>query len=109
LCRISRHNTKIWAYDTATGGFTTIMKFDPSKFGDLFDQTYTPPVAPFVDDKETSGVIEVTDLFADASWFGAGSKALLVDVQAHFTYDANDKIGAELVQGSQLLLLVKAP
>jgi hypothetical protein len=30
-------------------------------------------------------------------------------VQAHFTYDANDKIGAELVQGSQLLLLVKAP
>jgi hypothetical protein len=105
----SRHNAKIWAYDTATGAFTTIMKFDPSKFGDLVDQTYTPPVAPFVDDKETSGVIEVTDLFADASWFRAGSKALLVDVQAHFTYDANDKIGAELVEGGQLLLLVKAP
>ena len=85
------------------------MKFDPSKFGDLVDQTYTPPVAPFVDDKETSGVIEVTDLFADASWFRAGSKALLGDVQAHFTYDANDKIGAELVEGGQLLLLVKAP
>jgi hypothetical protein len=105
----SRHNAKIWAYDTATGAFTTIMKFDPSKFGDLVDQTYTPPVAPFVDDKETSGVIELTDLFSDASWFRAGSKALLVDVQAHFTYDANDKIGAELVQGGQLLLLVKAP
>ena len=85
----SRHNAKIWAYDTATGAFATIMKFDPSKFGDLVDKTYTPPVAPFVDDKETSGVIEVTDLFADASWFRAGSKALLVDVQAHFTYDAN--------------------
>jgi hypothetical protein len=26
-----------------------------------------------------------------------------------FAYDINDKIGAELVQGGQLLLLVKAP
>jgi hypothetical protein len=33
----------------------------------------------------------------------------LVDVEAHFAYDINDKIGAELVQGGQLLLLVKAP
>jgi hypothetical protein len=105
----SRHGAKIWTYDTMTGAFATIMKFDPSKFGDLVDNTYTPPIAPFVDDKETSGVIEVTDLFANSSWFRAGSKALLVDVQAHFTYDANHKVGAELVQGGQLLLLVKAP
>jgi hypothetical protein len=105
----SRHNAKIWTYDTATGAFAAVMKFDATKFGDVVDKTYTPPIAPFVDDKETSGVIEVTDLFADASWFRAGSKALLVDVQAHFTYDANHEIGAELVQGGQLLLLVKAP
>jgi hypothetical protein len=104
----SRHG-KIWTYDTATGAFAAIMKFDPTKFGDVVDKTYTPPIAPFVDNKETSGVIEVTDLFADASWFRAGSKVLLVDVQAHFTYDANHEIGAELVQGGQLLLLVKAP
>jgi hypothetical protein len=105
----SRHNAKIWAYDTATGAFATIMKFDPTKFGDVVDKVYTPPVAPFVDDKETSGIVDVTDLFADASWFRAGSKVLLVDVQAHFPYDAKDRIGAELVQGGQLLLLVKAP
>jgi hypothetical protein len=105
----TRRNGKIWSYDTATGTFTTIMKFDPMKFGDLVDKIYTPPVAPFIDDKETSGVIEVTDLFADASWFKAGSKALLVDAQAHFAYDVDHEIGAELVQGGQLLLLVKAP
>jgi hypothetical protein len=51
-------------------------------------------------------VIEVTDLFADASWSRAGSK---VDVQAHFPYDTNRDTGTELVQGDQLLLLVKAP
>jgi Bacterial protein of unknown function (DUF839) len=105
----TRRNAKIWTYDTATGAFAAIMKFDPAKFGDLVGTTSAPPVAPFVADKETSGVIDATDLFADASWFKAGSKALLVDVQAHFAYDANDKIGAELVQGGQLLLLVKGP
>ena len=105
----SHHNGKIWTYDTATGALATIMKFDPAKFGDVVDKTYTPPVAPFVDDKETSGVIDVTELFANASWFRAGSKALLVVVQAHFPYDANDKVGAELVEGGQLLLLVKVP
>ena len=41
-------------------------------------------------------MIDVTDLLADASWFKAGSKAVLVDVEAHFAYDINDKIGAEL-------------
>jgi hypothetical protein len=105
----SRRNARIWTYDTATGAFAAIMQFDPAKFGGLVGQTYTAPVAPFVDDKETSGVIDVTDLLADASWFKAGSKAVLVDVEAHFAYDINDKIGAELVQGGQLLLLVKAP
>jgi hypothetical protein len=104
----ARHNGKMWAYDTATGAFATIMKFDPAKFGDLVNKTYTPPTAPFTDDKETSGVIDVTDLFANAAWFRADSKALLVVVQAHFNYDANDRIGAEILQGGQLVLLVKA-
>ena len=89
--------------------FATIMKFDPAKFGDVVDKTYTAPTAPFVDDKETSGVIDATDLFADAAWFKAGSKALLAVAQAHFKYDGSDKVGAELVEGGQLLLLVKAP
>ena len=101
----SRHNGKIWTYDIATGAFAAILKFDPSKFGEGID----PPVAPFTDDKETSGIIDVTDLFADASWYQAGSRALLVVVQAAFAYDPHDPVGAELVQGGQLLLLLQAP
>jgi hypothetical protein len=105
----SRHNGKIWSYDTNTGAFTMITKFDPAKFGDLVDKKYTPPTAPFVDNKETSGIIDVTDLFADAAWYRAGSKALLAVAQAHFKYDSSNKIGDELVEGGQLMLLVKAP
>lgn len=104
----SRHNGKIWSYDTGTGAFTMITKFDPAKFGDVVDKKYTPPTAPFVDDKETSGIIDVTDLFADAAWYKAGAKVLLVVAQAHFKYDENDKIGGNLVEGGQLLLLTKA-
>ena len=104
----SRHNSKMWTYDTNTGAFATFMRFDPAKFGDIVDGKYTAPVAPYVDDKETSGVLDVTDLFSKASWFRPGSKALLTVVQAHFAYDASDAVGAELVEGGQLLLLVKA-
>jgi hypothetical protein len=104
----SRHNGKIWAYDTATGSFTVITKFDPAKFGDVVDKTYTAPVAPFVDDKETSGILDVTDLFTGAPWFRPNAKLLLVVVQAHFAYDTADPVGAGLAEGGQLLLLAKA-
>jgi hypothetical protein len=104
----SRHNGKVWAYDTASGTFSQIAKFDPVKFGDVADGVYTPPVVPFVDDKETSGVIDVTDLFADAGWARPGMRALLIVVQAHFNYDLAHEVGAGLVEGGQLLLLTKA-
>ncbi len=68
----SRHNGKIWAYDTRNGAFNTIMRFDPDKFGDVVNKTYKAPVAPFVDDKETSGIIDVTDLFTGARWYRRG-------------------------------------
>jgi hypothetical protein len=103
----SRHNGKIWSYDTQTGAFETVTKFEPTLFGDVVSGTYTPPVAPFVDDKESSGIIDVTHLFRSALWYKPGSRVLLVVVQAHFGYDATDAIGNELVEGGQLLLLVK--
>jgi hypothetical protein len=105
----ARHNGKIWQYDTNTGAFTTIFKFDPAKFGDVVKAAYTPPTAPFTDDKETSGVLDVSDAFADATWFKPGAQVLLTVVQAHFEYDAKDPTGAALVEGGQLLLLTKAP
>ncbi len=103
----SRHNGKIWSYDTQTGAFVIVTKFDPALFGDVVGGQYTPPVAPFVDDKETSGVLDVTDLFKDASWYRAGVRVLMVVVQAHFVYDATQPLGNSLVEGGQLLLLVK--
>ncbi len=104
----SRHNGKVWAYDLDTGKMEIIAKFDPAKFGDVVNGQYTPTVAPFVDDKETSGVLDVTDLFKDAPWFRANARALLLVVQAHFEYDLTLPAGAQLVEGGQLLLMVKA-
>ena len=105
----ARHNGKIWQYDTNTGAFATIFKFDPAKFGDVVNAAYTPPTAPFTDDKETSGVLDVSDVFADAAWARPGAQVLLTVVQAHFEYDAKDPSGAALVEGGQLLLLTKSP
>jgi hypothetical protein len=110
----ARHLGKIWAYDTQSGKFGTIMRLAADKFGDVVKATrpkpasYTPPFPPFIEDKETSGILDVTDLFANAPWFRPGSTALLVAVQAHFDYDTSVERGAYLYEGGQLLLLVKA-
>lgn len=105
----ARHNNKIWAYDTKTGTFSTIMMLDPAKFGDVVNKQYTPPTRPFNDDKEISGILDVTALFEKARWFRRGSTVLLVTTQAHFGYDSQDPIGRQISEGGQLLLLVKAP
>ncbi len=105
----ARHAGKVWAYDTKSGKLTTIMRFDPAKFGTITGTNYTPPTAPFIDDKETSGILDVTDLFKTAKWFRSGSTVLLIDVQAHFGYSDADPVGAVVSEGGQLLLLVKAP
>ena len=104
----SRHNGKVWAYELDTGKLEIIAKFDPAKFGDVVGGQYTAPSAPFVDDKETSGVLDVTDLFKDAPWFRPNARVLLIVVQAHFAYDLALPAGAQLVEGGQLLLMVKA-
>ncbi len=112
LCEDSgdaRHNEKIWAYDTETGNLTPIFKFDPALFGDVVDKVYTPPVAPFIDDKEISGILDVTALFETAPWFRDGSTVLLASVQPHFGYDGGQEIGRYIYEGGQLVLLVKAP
>jgi hypothetical protein len=103
----SRHNGKIWSYDTGSGAFAVVTKFDPALFGDVVSGTYTPTTAPFVDDKETSGIVDVTDIFKNAVWYKSGARVLLVVVQAHFVYDASHPVGQELVEGGQLLLMVK--
>jgi Bacterial protein of unknown function (DUF839) len=97
------HNGKVWVYDPTTDTLTEVFRHDVARFGDL-DKL---PAAPFNNDEESSGVIDLTDLFKDASWFDAtfARRVLLADVQAHYS----EGIPLDLVQGGQLLLLVEVP
>ena len=89
------HNGKGWIYDPATGSLTMFYKHDPARFGDIG----LAATAPFNVDEESSGIIDVTDLFRDASWY-SGERVLLTDVQAHYL------ISGQAVEGGQLLLAV---
>ena len=62
---------QVWQYDPATDRLTDIAQHDPARFG-------APPNAPFNQDEESSGVIDVTDMLGDAH-----TQAYLLDVQAH--------------------------
>jgi PEP-CTERM motif/Bacterial protein of unknown function (DUF839) len=92
------HNGKIWMYNPNTGALVQLFQHDPARFGDLT----TPRTPPFNVDEESSGIIDVTDLFKDASWY-SGGRIFLADVQAHYL------ISGELVEGGQLLLLQAVP
>ena len=105
----ARHNGKIWSYDTNTGALEAVMKFDPALFGDVTQKAYMPPTPPFIDDKETSGILDVTELFEPAPWFKPDSTVLLAVVQPHFGYDGGPEVGRHIYEGGQLVLLVKAP
>jgi hypothetical protein len=103
------HNPKVWPYNTNTGALTQIFESDPTKFGNLADGAFTPATAPFTSDKEVSGMLDVTSLFKDATWYKPGSTAQLADYQPHFDYPGSNRLGAELVEGGQLDLLVSTP
>jgi len=83
------HNGKIWQYTIATDNLTQIAKHDPARFGDLT----TAATAPYNQDEEASGVIDVSDIL------GAGMH-LIVD-QAHYTTG----ISTQSVEGGQLLAM----
>jgi Alkaline phosphatase PhoX len=82
-----QHLGKVWQYDIATDTLTEIAKHDPARFGDIG----VPATAPFNQDEESSGIIDVSSILGEG-WF-------LLDVQAHYATDA------ELVEGGQLLAL----
>lgn len=96
------HNSKIWVYDPATDTLTEIFRHDVARFGDLG----IPATAPFNNNEEASGIIDVTHLFSDAVWFQPGyhRRILLTDVQAH-----SSLTDPELVERGQLLLLTQVP
>jgi len=84
------HNGKMFSYDVASDTLTQVAKHDPARFGDLGQ----PATAPFNQDEETSGVIDVSDIYG-----GAPGSYYLFDDQAHYP------IAGAAVEGGQLLLM----
>jgi hypothetical protein len=91
----NKHNGKVWQFDPATRNFTMLAQHDVARFGDLA----IPATAPYTNDEESSGVIEITRLVKGARWFDKSYRYYLLDVQAHYP------LGGELVEGGQLLMM----
>lgn len=86
------HNGKAWQYDVATDALKLLLQHDPDRFGDL----NRAATAPFTQDEEASGVVDVSDLYGAPA--GSG-EYFLFDDQAHYP------ISGETVEGGQLMLL----
>jgi hypothetical protein len=91
---------KTWAYDPATDTLVQLLKFDSQRWGELAVNGGTPgAVAPYTNDKEISGVIDVSDMFPHA----ADETVLLIDAQDH---NSNAAVATPTsVEGGQLLLV----
>jgi 3-phytase/alkaline phosphatase D len=91
------HNGKVWTYDIANDRIFQLAKHDPARFGDLG----VPATAPFTQDEESSGILDVSSILGPGSYF--------IDVQAHYPIDAAHPNGFpnpnELVEGGQLMVL----
>lgn len=78
---------RVLRYDPVTDTLEELGIHDAARFG-------TPPTAPFNQDEEASGIIDVTSIFGNAD-----RKAFLFDTQAHYA------IAGELVEGGQLQVM----
>jgi hypothetical protein len=85
--------SKIWLVDPATGSATQFAESDRSRF-------LTGGANFLTADEENSGVIEVTDVVRNASWYESGRRYFLGTNQAHYR-----PADAALVEGGQLYLL----
>lgn len=82
----------IWEFDPSTKKATKVFVSDAARF------TAGQPGFLTIDE-ENSGIVDITALVKDASWFDANKKYLLGTTQAHY------KMDGELVQGGQLYLI----
>ncbi len=85
---------KIWHYDPKTDVLVEIAQHDVARFGN----ESLPATAPFTQDEESSGVIEVTGLLGYTT-----QRAFLLDSQAHYPFTGAN--AAEVVEGGQLQLM----
>ena len=84
--------SKLWRIDPDTGAATQIFESDRARFlggGASF----------LTSDEENSGVIEVTEVVRNASWFDSGRRYYLGTNQAHYPHATTS-----LVEGGQLYL-----
>lgn len=84
------HTGRILEYNPATDTVVEVAAHDVARFG----APGIPATAPYNQDEESSGIIDVTATLGDTD-----TKAYLVDVQAHYN------IPGELVQGGQLAVM----
>src|SRR5262249_8278403 len=95
------HNGKVWDYNPATDTLVQITRHDPARFGDIG----VAATAPFNNDEETSGVIDMSSILGPGTY--------LLDDQAHYLINAANPNGFsnpnELVEGGQLMLIRETP
>lgn len=87
----SPYIAKTWMFDPAAGAWTQILESDRARF--------LAPAAPFSQDEENSGIIEITSVLERDD----GKRYFLGVMQAHYA------IPGELVQGGQLYVISVTP
>ncbi len=96
----SSYVAKVWQVDLSNPtAAVQIFESDRDRFA-------IPVTAPFTQDEEHSGIIDVTNLFNGvegdaANWYVAGMKIFMADTQAHYSIGTGG-----LVEGGQLQLLI---
>lgn len=104
------HNGKIWEYDPATFNGTTnsgllriVAKHDPARFGDRVGGVTFPATAPFSNDEESSGIIDITSIMRDSTLHQGnyGETWYVSSDQAHYT----SGITNAQVEGGQIFVL----
>jgi hypothetical protein len=91
------HNGKTWAYDPEKKSLKRVASHDPARFGGVG----VPATAPFNQDEETSGIVDVSSIL--------GPGMYLTSDQTHYAINAANPRGFsnpdELVEGGQLLAM----
>lgn len=91
------HNAKIWSYSPATDSLSLLAKHDVARFGDIG----IPATAPHNNDEESSGIVEISEIFAGVAGYDTATyRYFLFDDQAHSSLP-----DVELVQRGQLLMM----
>lgn len=88
----SAYVAKLWKFNPLTREAVQIFENDRNRF-------VSGGVSFLTQDEENSGVIDVTDIVANANWYEAGRRYYLTNTQAHYN------IPGELVQGGQVQMI----